>query len=681
MQKETGLESRSARAALPMSATPTIRVLLIQEAGKHARELREMLEGQRAAIFHVKWVASVLEACEAIQREEPDVVLLDLPAGGGGLESFAELHRTTSHIPIIVLSALADEDLALRAVHEGAQDYLVKDAVDPQTVVRAIRYSIERKQAEMALLQAEEKYRGIFENTVEGIFQTTSDGQYLSANSALARIYGYSSPEELIHSLTNISRDLYVEPGRRAEFVALMERHDVVSGFESQVYRRDGSIIWISENVRAVRDRNGKLLFYEGTVEDITERRRHEEELRNSETLYHSLVETLPQNIFRKNLNEQFTFANQRFCQTLGRKLEEIIGKTDFDFFPPDLAAKYQKDDQLILETGKIFETVEENQPPGGEKLYVNVVKTPLYDANGRIIGLQGIFWDITEKRRAEEALKLANAELAQSREELRLRNEQMEEDLRMAREIQQAIIPQAFPVFPANAESGQSRLVFCHRYLPTGAVGGDFFNIRPLSDTKVGVFICDVMGHGVRSALITAILRALVEELTPAAQEPGELLAQINRDLRSILKQSGTPLFTTALYMVVDLASGQASYANAGHPKPMIIHARNGQAELLHNLNNRSNPALGLFDSFRYSTATVALEPDDRFVFYTDGVYDVEYNGDLLSPDWLRRNLEARQKLPLSNAFDDILQELRSLSGGEFCDDLCLIGMEVKLR
>ena len=103
-------------------------------------------------------------------------------------------------------------------------------------------------------------------------------------------------------------------------------------------------MIWISENCRAVRDTDGHLLYYEGTVEDITQRRQTEENLRNSETLYHSLVETLPQNIFRKDLEGRFTFANQQFCKMLGKTLDQIIGKTDFDFFPHDLAEKYQRD-------------------------------------------------------------------------------------------------------------------------------------------------------------------------------------------------------------------------------------------------------------------------------------------------------------------------------------------------
>ncbi|MGI0486966.1 response regulator [Pantanalinema rosaneae CENA516] len=137
-----------------------------------------------------------------------------------------------------------------------------------------------RKLAEAALKQAEEKYRSIFENAADGIFQTTPDGAYISANPALARIYGYDSPEELIHTLSHhIDRQLYVDPNRRSQFRQLIEQYDTVIDFESQVYRRDGSMIWISENARVVKDANGNLLYYEGIVKDISDRKLAAEEL------------------------------------------------------------------------------------------------------------------------------------------------------------------------------------------------------------------------------------------------------------------------------------------------------------------------------------------------------------------------------------------------------------------
>src|SRR5208283_653626 len=179
------------------------------------------------------------------------------------------------------------------------------------------------------------------------------------------------------------------------------------------IYRKDGTIIWISENCRAVRDPQGKLLYYEGTVEDITQRRQMEQELRNSESLYHSLVETMPQNVFRKDLLGRFTFANQQYCRHYHCKLEDILGKTDFDFFPRELAEQYQRDDNRVMQTGQTYEITEEHQPLGQPKTIVRVVKTPLYGTDGNIIGLQGIFWDITEQQLAQERIRQANAELA----------------------------------------------------------------------------------------------------------------------------------------------------------------------------------------------------------------------------------------------------------------------------
>jgi len=136
-----------------------------------------------------------------------------------------------------------------------------------------------RKKAERELRQAEQKYRGIFENAIEGIFQTAPDGHYLSANPALARIYGYNSPEELVAALGDIERQLYAEPSRRAEFIRLVQQDGAIADFESQVRRKDGQTIWISETARAVCGADGQVLYYEGTVQDITERKRSRQAL------------------------------------------------------------------------------------------------------------------------------------------------------------------------------------------------------------------------------------------------------------------------------------------------------------------------------------------------------------------------------------------------------------------
>jgi PAS domain S-box-containing protein len=137
-----------------------------------------------------------------------------------------------------------------------------------------------------------------------------------------------------------------------------------------------------------------------------TERRKAEEALRASEALYHSLVETIPLSVWRKDLNGRFIFANKRFCDSVDKPLEKVIGKTDYHFFPPELAAKYRADDARVHETGTIVTTTEDHVTAAGHKLYVQVVKAPVFDAHGKVIGTQGTFWDLTEWKRTEEELR-----------------------------------------------------------------------------------------------------------------------------------------------------------------------------------------------------------------------------------------------------------------------------------
>ncbi|HEV3236597.1 MAG TPA: PAS domain S-box protein [Gemmataceae bacterium] len=140
-------------------------------------------------------------------------------------------------------------------------------------------------------------------------------------------------------------------------------------------------------------------------IGQFIERVRFEEALQESEGFYHSLVETLPQNIIRKDREGRITFANQRCCATMGKKLEDVVGKTDFELFPEELARKYRADDLQVLRTGKNLEAIEEHQTSAGEKLYVQIMKTPICDSENEMIGTQVIFWDVTERKRWEEAL------------------------------------------------------------------------------------------------------------------------------------------------------------------------------------------------------------------------------------------------------------------------------------
>ncbi len=169
----------------------------------------------------------------------------------------------------------------------------------------------QKMQAEEALKKAEARYRGIFEHAIEGIFQSTVDGRFLISNPMLAEIYGYASPEDLIANLTDIEHQLYVEPQRRLELIKLLEEQEDVKFFESEVYRRDKSIIWTSENVHAVRDKAGHILYFEGTVEDVTSSKRAKAEIEH--LAFHDSLTNLPNRVlFRDRLSKALANAHDQ---------------------------------------------------------------------------------------------------------------------------------------------------------------------------------------------------------------------------------------------------------------------------------------------------------------------------------------------------------------------------------
>ncbi len=183
-------------------------------------------------------------------------------------------------------------------------------------------------------------------------------------------------------------------------------------------------------SIRALKKRHRVLSTDLETLSD--QRNEVERALRETEAIYHSLVETLPQSILRKDTEGRFTFANQRFCAELGRPFSEIIGKTDYDFFPDELAAKYRADDQRVIETGRILDVVEKHITPQGDTLYVQVMKTPLLAPDGETLGVQGIFWDVSARIQAEEQLREKNVEL----EELARSEHQAHEALKQAQSL-----------------------------------------------------------------------------------------------------------------------------------------------------------------------------------------------------------------------------------------------------
>lgn len=286
-------------------------------------------------------------------------------------------------------------------------------------------------------------------------------------------------------------------------------------------------------------------------------------------------------------------------------------------------------------------------------------------------------------RRKAEADLRALNEQLeqrvAERTRELWEKNTIMEEDLEMARELQMAYLPSCFPTLPRGSTPAASDVRFYSVFHPTASVSGDFYNVVRISDTAVGIFICDVMGHGVRAALVTAMMRALEEQLSETSADPGALLTQMNKSLRDILRQLGTTLFTTACYITLDVETRLLAYANAGHPSPLIVRHATREVEAI-NGHFKSGPALGLLDQVRYHTHELTVAEGDCILAFTDGLFEVENpQSQSFTEQRLRETIHQHADLPLEKLIKNLSRVIVSFAAGRpFPDDICIVGMEV---
>ncbi|MCS6813986.1 MAG: response regulator [Cyanobacteria bacterium] len=313
-------------------------ILVVDDTPDNLRLLSTMLTEQG---YKVRSAISGAIALMGVNASPPDLILLDInmpEMDGYQVCQALKANEVTHDIPVIFVSAYNEVLDKVKSFAVGGVDYITKPFQMEEVVARIdchlslwrlqqqlqqqqlelqhqnarLQQEIaERQQAEQALKQAEAKYRSIVENAVEGIYQVTPNGKYISANPSLARILGYGSPSELMQQVTNVSQQLYVEPSRLAELAAYLQRYDVISEFESQVYCKDGSTIWIAENVRCVRDDEGNVLYYEGMVQDVSDRRQTEVELRQErQKTERLLLNILPQPIAQRLKGKPQTIAD-----------------------------------------------------------------------------------------------------------------------------------------------------------------------------------------------------------------------------------------------------------------------------------------------------------------------------------------------------------------------------------
>jgi diguanylate cyclase (GGDEF)-like protein/PAS domain S-box-containing protein len=271
----------------------------------------------------------------------------------------------------------------------------------------------QRVQLEAELRKAESDYRMLYETDVMGIYQSTPAGRFIGANLTMARMFGYDSAQEMIATVGNdIATHMYADPKQREEVLRIMDADGVVNDFESTNLTRDGRTIWIRENSRAVRDADGSILYIDGFVEDITERKQTEAALRLSEERFRILTENSRDIIWTVDVNYKMTYCSPAARVLLGYEPAEIINGDQTLIFTPEsyqaMQALFQKevDDYANGKRDNTYEIDVQHKHHDGTKVWVNILIQRILNADGVKIGLLGVSRDITARKHADEKLQ-----------------------------------------------------------------------------------------------------------------------------------------------------------------------------------------------------------------------------------------------------------------------------------
>ncbi len=577
-----------------MSAPPPATILFVDGGEIHDRFFIEALRGEGYAVQEASTGSEALRL--ALGR--PSLVILDLNLPDmSGLEVCRRIKASLAVAPVLVLHVSGEQAGNPERFLNGCADAYLKGSITPQELVSQVRSLLRVRRAEDALQASETRLQDILDHAPVVVYVKDAQGRYLLVN----RLWEKRSrlPREQV--IGKSVHDVY--PREQAEALLANDRRVLESGtpleFEEEVTWGDERYTYLSVKFPLLDPFRAPYAVC-GISMDISDRKRWEKALLDSEALYESLVESLPVCILRKDLAGRFTFANRAFCRELGKRPHEVLGKTDADFYPEELARKYAADDRRVQETGELFTDVEGHTNAEGTRTYVEVIKSPLRDSRGEAIGTQALFWDVTARKLAEEELTRTAAEF------------------RVARRIQQKLFPTAAPQVPGMEIAGHSfRFDIGGASYPAEAIGGDYYDYLPLPDGSLGVAIGDVSGHGVGPALLMAEVRAYLRAFTQTHADVSRIVGLVNRTIAQDIEGDR---FITLLVARLDPAARTLIYASAGHSTGYVFDAG---GTVKHVLRSTSIP-LGIFPDGDFpSSEPLSLEPGDLVLFLTDGVVE----------------------------------------------------------
>ena len=569
---------------------------------------------------------------------------------------------------------------------------------------------ISKKQIEEALQESKEKYKTLTENITLGIFKspTSPKGQFIEVNSAFVKMLGYKNKKELY--TINVDR-IYQNPKKMNKITEKLSQKSSIKNEEQYLVKKDGTTILVSETVIPVRNKNGKILYFYGVVEDITQRRKAEEELQIQNTYLERLFNSAPEAIVLHDNNDRIADVNAEFTKLYGYTREEAIGRPINELVASD---DFQDEAALISErviSGERIDLDTKRKRKDGTLIDVSILGAPIIH-NGKQIGDYAIYRDITRRKKAEEELLIQKAYLERlfnsapeaivlhdnndrivnvnseftkmfgyshdeaigkpindlvaseefqdeavrlsekvihgerveidtkrrrrdgilidvwilgapiihegkqmgvyaiyrditerkKAEEVRIR---LQEEARMARNIQMNFLPKSNPKIPGYDIAGKS--------IPALNVGGDYYDFIFLDDHKLAISLGDVSGNGLAAALVMANLQATIRGQALSGVDPDTCLERANKLL---FRSTDARTFVSLFYGILDTRKHSLRYANAGQDLPILFSLKNEAITL-----KTRGIALGMMQEVSYECEEVTINQGDRLLIYTDGI------------------------------------------------------------
>ena len=667
-----------------MSPNGAVSILLVDDQVENLLALEAVLEPLGLRLVRAE---SGEDALARLLREDFALILLDVQMPGmDGFQtaSFIKRRDKTRHIPIIFLTALSKElHHVFRGYSAGAVDYVVKP-FDPMVLRSKVQVFVDLYRKERALRESEARFRTAFDEAPIGVCLASPEAKLMEVNAALAKMLGYSELELVGKDVWYI---LWPEdvPAAKREYERILSGAD--PGYRAEIRHRhhDGYPIWTRVNATVVRDDSGEPVQVIAQVEDITERKEAERE-RAARIEAEAVAETVGKlqavtdtALRHLTLRELFGELLARIRDTMGADAAAILLLGDHEAgeaFASGGAVLPGGKEEIGAQIPVARDVARRIAGAGGEVAIesVNVVEVLhplLHEAKVKSLAaaplqvegrLNGVLQVATTRKRRFGAEDLALLTLIADRAALAVEHARLyEREHGIVETLQRALLPSRLPQVPG--------LTMSARYLPGGAgadVGGDWYDVVPLPDGRIGVAIGDVAGHGLRAAALMGQLRNSLRAYALEGHSPAAVVQRLNRIVRDL--EQGW--MATVFYAVLSADENVVTFANAGHVPPLVIDADGGRF-----VEDGRGPPLGIGEDDEHGEHTTEMRPGSTLVIYTDGL--VEEPGVPLDMQLARLAAAA-----LSGArdpeglCDHLLEEM--LGGAEPRDDVAFLAVHL---